>query len=61
MGDETRMRIECSRILGEMFPTPQTFEDFYYDGFANFILRKAERAQHDYERARRFSPHYSQE
>ena len=60
MGDEKRMRIECSRILSGMFPTPQTCEDFYYEGFANFLLGNAERAQHDYERSRRFGLYYSQ-
>jgi tetratricopeptide (TPR) repeat protein len=61
MGDEKRMRIECSRILSGMFPNPKTCEDFYYDGFAYFLLGNAERAHYDYERSRRFGPYYSQE
>jgi tetratricopeptide (TPR) repeat protein len=61
MGDEKRMRIECGKMINGMFPTPQTCEDFYYDGFANYLLGNAERAQYDYERSRRFGPHYSQE
>jgi tetratricopeptide (TPR) repeat protein len=61
MGDENRMRIECGKMINGMFPNPQTCEDFYYDGFAYFLLGNAERAHHDYERSRRFGPYYSQE
>jgi tetratricopeptide (TPR) repeat protein len=61
MGDENRMRIECGKMINGMFPNPQTFEDFYYDGFAYFLLGNAERAHYDYERSRRFGPYYLQE
>ena len=60
LGDEKRMRIECSKMLNGMFPNPQTCEDFYYDGFAHFLLGNSERAHYDYERSRRFGSHYSQ-
>jgi tetratricopeptide (TPR) repeat protein len=59
LGDEKRMRIECSKMLNGMFPNPQTCEDFYYDGFAHFLLGNSERAHYDYERSRRFGSHYS--
>lgn len=60
LGDEKRMRIECSKMLNGMFPNPQTCEDFFYDGFAHFLLGNSERAHYDYERSRRFGSHYSQ-
>jgi tetratricopeptide (TPR) repeat protein len=59
-GDEKRMRIECGKMLDDMFPNPQTCEDFYYDGFAHFLLGNSERARYDYERSRRFGSLYSQ-
>jgi tetratricopeptide (TPR) repeat protein len=60
LGDEKRMKIECSKMLNGMFPNPQTCEDFYYDGFAHFLLGNAERSQYDFERSRRFGLYYSQ-
>ena len=51
-----RMRIECTRMLGGMFPCPQSCEDFYYDGFAQYLLGNTDRAQYDYERSQRYNP-----
>ncbi len=32
-------------------PLPERADDFYYDGFANFICRRTDRAQYDFERS----------
>jgi tetratricopeptide (TPR) repeat protein len=58
LGDEKRTRTECLQMLGGRFPLPSTYEDFYYDGFANYLLGNSERARYDFERSRQFDTWY---
>ena len=58
LGNEKRTRTVCLRILGGQFPTPRSCEDFYYDGFANYLLGNSERAQYDFERSHQFDTWY---
>jgi tetratricopeptide (TPR) repeat protein len=49
----------CGTVLdGDHFDIPKTGEDFYYDGFANYLLGNNERARYDYERSRGFFDKY---
>ena len=58
LGDENRTRTECLQILGGRFPLPSSYEDFYYDGFASYLLGNTERAKYDFERSRQFDVWY---
>ncbi|MBN1576765.1 MAG: TIR domain-containing protein [Chitinispirillaceae bacterium] len=60
LGDKKRMRTQCIRMLGGMFPSPKNCEDFYYDGFAQYLLGNTDRAQYDFERSRHFDSYYAQ-
>jgi tetratricopeptide (TPR) repeat protein len=58
--DEKRMTAICAKILkGSVFPSPRTCEDFYYDGYAHYLLGDLACAQSDYERSKRFDAFYS--
>jgi tetratricopeptide (TPR) repeat protein len=58
--DEKRMTAICTKILkGNVFPPPQNCEDFYYDGYAHYLLGDLACVQSDYERCRRFDSYYS--
>ncbi|MBN1307349.1 MAG: TIR domain-containing protein [Chitinispirillaceae bacterium] len=59
LGDRKRMRIVCVRMLGGQFPAPKNCEDFYYDGFAQYLLGNTDRAQYDFERSKQFAAFYS--
>ena len=58
LGDDKRTRTECLQILGGEFAPPCSYEDFYYDGYANYLLGNTERAKHDFERSRQFDTWY---
>jgi tetratricopeptide (TPR) repeat protein len=59
LGDKKRMKTGCLRMLGGQFPCPKCCEDFYYDGFAWYLLGNTERAKYDFERSRQFDRYYS--
>lgn len=60
-GQKTRARKVCREILnGKLFNLPESQEDFYYDGFAQYILGNIERAQYDFERSQSFDSFYSE-
>lgn len=43
----------CRQVLSESLARPpRTCEDFYYDGLANHLLGRVERANYDFERSR---------
>jgi hypothetical protein len=58
---ETRTQREiCLNLInGLYFPLPKTEEDFYYDGFAQFLLGNIDKSNYDYERSHQFDTHYS--
>ncbi|MEO0082551.1 MAG: toll/interleukin-1 receptor domain-containing protein [candidate division WOR-3 bacterium] len=52
----------CRQVLSrEFFRAPATAEDFFYDGFANYLLGHGERARYDYERSAGFCKVYYDE
>jgi tetratricopeptide (TPR) repeat protein len=61
-GNKDRTRDICGMVLDhKYFNYPKTKEDFYYDGFANFLLGKDERARYDFERSTGFFNKYYDE
>ncbi|MBN2103768.1 tetratricopeptide repeat protein [bacterium] len=57
--DQLKMRRVCEEVLNrDYFPIPKTKEDFFYDGYANFLLENHERAKYDYERSEDFCDQY---
>ena len=51
----------CRRMLSaQQFPNPVREEDFYLDGYANYILGNVERARYDYERSGKRQPYYDE-
>lgn len=60
-GAENRAKVVdiCSEVLGRA-DAPLTAEDFYYAGFANYLLGDYSRARYDYERSGRFYGYYDQ-
>jgi tetratricopeptide (TPR) repeat protein len=49
----------CKKILNsEEFGLPSTPEDFYWNGFANYLLENSSRAHYDFERSNHFQPWY---
>jgi pentatricopeptide repeat protein len=62
MGDGKAMKEICEKVLGrDFFKPPGTAEDFYYDGFANYLLGRHDRARYDYERSAGFFEKYYDE
>lgn len=60
-GKIQKMREICSNLLsGALFPLPTKEEDFYYDGFAQYLLGNMEKALYDYERSNKFDKYYSE-
>ena len=60
-GQKKRACEVCHEILhGKLFNLPESQEDFYYDGFAQYILGNIERAQYDFERSQSFDSFYSE-
>ena len=52
----------CEMVLSrKCFRNPRTSEDFYYDGFANYLLGEHARARYDYERSSGFFDKYYSE
>jgi len=61
-GRQQGMHEACRKILDRRyFRTPQTAEEFFYDGFANYLLGRDERAKYDYERSDGFCSVYYDE
>ncbi len=62
MGNHALARQVATRALtDETLPMPSTREDFYCDGFANYILGRHDRADYDFGRSRHpAEDHYSQ-
>ncbi len=60
--DRKKMRKVCKQVLDQAyFPTFNlTREDFYYMGFANYLLGNQERAQYDYDRSSRCFKYYDE-
>jgi tetratricopeptide (TPR) repeat protein len=61
--DKEKMRKACSQVLDQAYFRNATLtkEDFYYMGFANYLLGNHERARYDYERSsRRFIKYYDE-
>ena len=57
--NSTEVQKICHRILSEyFFPPPKTHSDFYYDGFAQYLLGNEERAKYDFERSNNFDQYY---
>jgi len=51
----------CFRILNpDETGYPETPEDYYWNGFANYLLGNFDRAKYDYERSNNFDKYYSQ-
>ncbi|HEX8247014.1 MAG TPA: TIR domain-containing protein [Pyrinomonadaceae bacterium] len=49
----------CEKVLdGKFFPSPMTKEEYYYTGFANYLLGRDERAKYDFARSEDFSDDY---
>jgi len=60
-GEFRKMREICQQVLdGKLFPLPKTQADFYYDGFAHYLLGNMERARYDFERSLNFDSFYSE-
>jgi len=59
VGRQAEARAVCEQHLRDsMAEPPRTREDFYYDGLANYLLGRHERARYDFERSEGFSPDY---
>lgn len=57
--DYNEMTSICKKVLNpKYFPLPKSKKDFYYDGFANYLLGEKQRARYDFERSREFSHTY---
>ncbi len=57
--DLKKMKQACRHILDrKSFPLPHTEEDYFYEGFANYLLGHHSRAQYDYERSGNFCKDY---
>lgn len=62
MGDRKAFKEICEKVLRrDFFKPPSTSEDFYYDGFANYLLGRHDRARYDYERSAGFFETYYDE
>ncbi len=60
-GKYSLMKKVCEKMLsGKLFPVPKEKEDFYYDGFAWYLLGNKERANYDYERSTDYDLYYSE-
>jgi tetratricopeptide (TPR) repeat protein len=58
-GNPRKMKETCIDMLtGRSFPLPKSLEDFYYDGFANFLIGENQRARYDFERSGDFCEYY---
>jgi tetratricopeptide (TPR) repeat protein len=58
--NNNKVKSICRELLyGKLFPLPVTREDFYYDGFAQYLLENEERASYDFERSDNFDLYYS--
>jgi tetratricopeptide (TPR) repeat protein len=58
-GNPEKMKTACRRVLdGQSFPLPRTAGDFFYDGFANFLLGEHQRARYDFERSGDYCSYY---
>ncbi|MGA1876182.1 MAG: tetratricopeptide repeat protein, partial [bacterium] len=56
--EEEAMRV-CEEVLNrKYFLPPKTSKEFFYDGFANYLLGNHERARYDYERSLDFYEKY---
>lgn len=52
----------CETVLDlNLFPLPQSKEDFFYTGFAHYLLGNYEEARFDYNRSLNFCDHYYDE
>ncbi|MCX6842182.1 MAG: tetratricopeptide repeat protein [candidate division WOR-3 bacterium] len=59
---KAKLREVCERVLDRRhFRNPATPEDFFYDGFANYLLGNLDRARYDYERSAGFCKTYYDE
>ena len=51
----------CKNMINESrIKLPVNHEDFYYDGFAWYLLGNYERAIYDYERSKEYDLYYSE-
>lgn len=58
-GNDRKGRDLCLDIIkNKPFGNPSSYEDFFYDGFVNYLIGRYERAKYDYERSGGFSPNY---
>ena len=61
MEDGQKVEDICREILGgQLFPPPKTASDYYFDGFAQYLLGNIERARYDFERSSNFDFYYSE-
>ena len=62
IGEKEMVQEVCEMVLNrKYFRNPRTTEDFYYDGFANYLLGEYARARYDYERSSGFIDKYYDE
>jgi len=58
-GNDRKGRDLCMDIIkNKPFGNPSSYEDFFYDGFVNYLIGRYERAEYDYERSGGFSTNY---
>ncbi|MBN2103765.1 toll/interleukin-1 receptor domain-containing protein [bacterium] len=56
-----KMKELCKRVISDAgLSLPQTKKDFYFTGFANYLLDELERARYDFERSEAFDDYYNQ-
>jgi tetratricopeptide (TPR) repeat protein len=56
-----KMITTCELVLDHIhFDNPQKPEDYYYDGFANYLLGRDERAKYDFERSGNLFQYYDE-
>ncbi len=61
IGEYSKMKEVCEEMLSyKLFSIPNKKEDFYYDGFAWYLLGNEERAKYDYDRSTGFDLYYSE-
>lgn len=61
LGEQEKMRSLCKQVLNKrQFGLPQTEQDFYFTGFAQYLLGNHDRAEYDHERSDGYDAYYDQ-
>ena len=57
----TKFKEICISVLNKgSAGNPETFEDYYWNGFANYLIGNIERANYDFDRSQNYDLYYSE-